>query len=183
MISWYDYVMATDETAIYPDANQATATEFAYIGLGIQGELGELFYLMGGNDFNQGDMGRAISEIGDCFWYTARGWRALTAHGIDFSEFQTPGLVPMNAAVIAALSIGNETKKLLRGDAEPGSEKHTFLVRRLAEHYALLRVFLEETCQRLSLLQVAPSYVMETNLKKLRQRKALGTLTGSGDSR
>lgn len=180
-MKWAGYIAATDETAVYPDAGSGSAIEFAYIALGLQGELGELFSLQAQDpDDNE----RLVAELGDCLWYTARAYAALSAARVLISEELSEGAeFSMREALVRALLLGNTTKKLLRGDATPGSLTRGLLLNQLADDYRYLRSFLYAVCRRLSLLEVTPESVMDMNMKKLRQRKAAGTLKGSGDNR
>lgn len=68
-----EYARRTVDTAIYPGAGQQSQQEFAYLGLGLAGETGEVVekikkYIRDGT-LNREDV---IKELGDIFWYLCR---------------------------------------------------------------------------------------------------------------
>lgn len=68
-----DYLEATHQTAIYPDAGTGRDLELYYLSLGLTSEAGEVAgkvkKLIRDGKLNQGDL---AYELGDVFWYLAR---------------------------------------------------------------------------------------------------------------
>lgn len=68
-----DYLEATHQTAIYPDAGTGRDLELYYLSLGLTSEAGEVAgkvkKLIRDGKLNQGDL---AYELGDVFWYLVR---------------------------------------------------------------------------------------------------------------
>ena len=68
-----DYLDATNQTAIYPEAGTGSDLELYYLSLGLTSEAGEVAgkikKLMRDGKL---DIGNLAYELGDCFWYLAR---------------------------------------------------------------------------------------------------------------
>lgn len=80
-IQFDDYIVATEDTALYPDATQGTPAALMYVALGLAGEVGEIankIKKIQRGDFENNQQGYddcidAIrKEIGDVTWYLAR---------------------------------------------------------------------------------------------------------------
>lgn len=68
-----DYLDATNQTAIYPEAGTGSDLELYYLSLGLTSEAGEVAgkvkKLIRDGTLNIGDL---AYELGDCFWYLSR---------------------------------------------------------------------------------------------------------------
>lgn len=78
------YQQWTLSTAIYPGAGTGNDAELSYLGLGLNGEAGEVAdkikkHLRDGKL----DIGGIVYELGDCLWYVARMADAL---GYSFED-------------------------------------------------------------------------------------------------
>jgi NTP pyrophosphatase (non-canonical NTP hydrolase) len=73
-----EYMEATRETAVYPDAMEGTVDAILYVGLGLASEAGEVAGEL--KRIVRDDAGtvtlrrteRLVKEIGDALWYAAR---------------------------------------------------------------------------------------------------------------
>lgn len=76
-LSFSDYQLATESTAIYPEAGTGSVMALAYVGLGlgetgeVQGKLKKILRDSGGviSDDTRRELAK---EIGDVLWYAAR---------------------------------------------------------------------------------------------------------------
>lgn len=81
-LTFTDYALATDKTAIYPGAGHGSSHALAYVGLGL-GEAGEVQnqikkVLRDDDGVITQERREAISaELGDLLWYAARVAREL----------------------------------------------------------------------------------------------------------
>jgi NTP pyrophosphatase (non-canonical NTP hydrolase) len=68
-----DYLDATNQTAIYPEAGTGSDLELYYLSLGLTSEAGEVAGKIK-KLIRDGklDIGNLAYELGDCFWYLAR---------------------------------------------------------------------------------------------------------------
>ncbi len=68
-----DYLDATNQVAIYPEAGTGSDLELYYLSLGLTSEAGEVAGKIK-KLIRDGklDIGNLAYELGDCFWYLAR---------------------------------------------------------------------------------------------------------------
>ena len=68
-----DYLEATNQVAIYPEAGTGSDLELYYLSLGLTSEAGEVAGKIK-KLIRDGklDIGNLAYELGDCFWYLAR---------------------------------------------------------------------------------------------------------------
>ena len=68
-----DYLDATNQTAIYPEAGTGSDLELYYLSLGLTSEAGEVAGKIK-KLIRDGklDIGNLAYELGDCFWYLSR---------------------------------------------------------------------------------------------------------------
>ena len=68
-----DYLDATNQVAIYPEAGTGSDLELYYLSLGLTSEAGEVAGKIK-KRIRDGklDIGNLAYELGDCFWYLAR---------------------------------------------------------------------------------------------------------------
>ena len=68
-----DYLEATNQVAIYPEAGTGADLELYYLSLGLTSEAGEVAGKIK-KLIRDGklDIGNLAYELGDCFWYLAR---------------------------------------------------------------------------------------------------------------
>lgn len=68
-----DYLDATNQVAIYPEAGTGSDLELYYLSLGLTSEAGEVAGKVK-KLIRDGklDIGNLAYELGDCFWYLAR---------------------------------------------------------------------------------------------------------------
>ena len=68
-----DYLDATNQVAIYPEAGTGSDLELYYLSLGLTSEAGEVSGKIK-KLIRDGklDIGNLAYELGDCFWYLAR---------------------------------------------------------------------------------------------------------------
>jgi hypothetical protein len=173
---WKSYTDATDETALYPEANTASDIELAYLVLGLIGEIGEVgeIAIDETRGIHHGDL---FAEIGDCFWYVARLSK--------LTEFWTgQPIVPRPHDCITSTypasmgAIANSAKKIIRDGCNPS--KFIAHVQTAADDLATLYAA-ESNCE-----EFWPSFhgnILQPNLDKLRSRLKRNKISGDGDKR
>lgn len=76
-LTFDDYQMSTDSTAIYPEAGSGSTLALAYVGLGL-GEVGEVQGKLkkvirdDSGELSQDKREALAGELGDVLWYAAR---------------------------------------------------------------------------------------------------------------
>ena len=94
-----DYLEATNETAIYPQAGTGADLELYYLALGLTSEAGEVAgkikKLIRDNKYDQG----AIAyELGDVFWYLVRLCNAIGYKPSEVMEININKLLKRKAS-------------------------------------------------------------------------------------
>lgn len=73
-----EYMLLTDQTAIYPGSGEGTLASMAYAGLGLAGETGEVADIIkkiirdDSGDVSDEVREKIFKELGDVAWYWAR---------------------------------------------------------------------------------------------------------------
>ena len=175
-IMWKSYANATDETALYPEANTASDIELAYLVMGLIGEIGEVGEIVidETRGIHHGDL---YAEIGDCFWYIARISK--------LAEFWTgQPIVPRPHACITSTypasmgAIANSAKKIIRDGCDPS--KFIAHVQTAADDLATLYAA-ESGCDEF--WEGFGTDILQPNLAKLRSRLKRNAISGDGDKR
>ena len=175
-------------TAVYPLAREL---DYTIVGLLSEvGELAEVYYdaktvTENSKGWTAHYLNEALSETGDCYWYTAAiadALRTTLGQIVNGGQQSTIALVRSRGLTLTALSreagaIAGILKKTIRDDAgkiDTGKKQNI--------EYHLLRVLalLDHFCE---MIGSTPHSAMNKNLNKLSDRKARGTLKGSGNNR
>lgn len=174
-MDWNDFVFWTDTTAKYPEAGTGGVQELAYIALGLAGEAGECLEMQQAMDYQPGNKAFTM-ELGDCFWYVARAYRALHLAGVPPLQH----VAPIDPTVfLPALLIGNETKKLMRDGI---TEEQLLKLRGLYDRcFSSLSIMLNDPYAPEDDLELPG--LLDMVVDKLESRKARDKLGGSGDNR
>lgn len=175
------------QTAIYP-----LERGLEYTVLGLLSEIGELAEVYIDANYSIGTGGRwgaltevALSETGDCYWYTAAIADALGTTLGEIADTYLASTVYLSGSrgmLIVFLqreagAIAGIVKKAIRDNAGMlTATKQAELEKRLLNVLALLD-------HLSSVLGSSRKAVMNKNLNKLSDRKVRGTLEGSGNHR
>jgi hypothetical protein len=181
-----EYVVATDETAIYPEAGTGSVGEIMYLTLGLIGEIAELE----GCHTTE----KTLAELGDCYWYLFRlervfakvivstelsaayklEWEKVYLGG-DYGDGMFPFL--LNKRLLTDCSaLANVVKKFFRdGMQYDRVMKGLILVRKI--EYFLDKMLTKDW------IDEPKGYVLYLNIAKLRSRKERNVLGGDGDNR
>jgi NTP pyrophosphatase (non-canonical NTP hydrolase) len=172
-MKWYDFVKATDNTAVYPEAGSGSVVELAYIALGLAGEIGEAIEA-------SSEPHGVRAELADALWYVARGMRALQVHGYQLADVCPGSTKNMQEA---PLLVANTTKKLMRDGLERATLDHLAVLYSLSLD-ALYEMLAELETNGTEQIQMDRfEGLLEDLVFKLESRKARGVLHGSGDAR
>lgn len=144
-MTYEDYVKFTDTTAIYPDANTNNSVEAMYLLIGYHSEYSEYLF------------SRAVSELGDCFWYLSRLRKIFGKTNMEYYSY---------------VDIDGHIKKYYR-DGTINKEIAVWINNQWK--------ILEDDCNYTFHMSVED--VLEMNKAKLSDRKERGVLKGSGDTR
>lgn len=186
MITWDEYQQQALTTAIYP-----LSRELDYTVLGLCSEVGEIgeVYEAGKRNhhgfFTLEQVGEALSEMGDCWWYAAAIADALKRPFEDvrtyFPKVETDFIESRGLTIFRiqkhASKIAGILKKALRDNDGVLEDRHTTDILEELHHltYQLGNLAL--------LFNSSNQIVWSRNLNKLSDRKARGVLQGSGDHR
>lgn len=187
---WQRYLEAIEEVAVYPGSGGGGRAALAYCSLGLVGEAGEACEkikklirdtcgdigtaeaALGGGDFpgKEDFVSLLASELGDVCWYVGR---------LGVETGQTPvfpvsptcdchGRLEIHAVEMCRLASRASSAALGHGDGDVSTE---------------LSGVLSEVAACAVAFDLALADVMSENVRKLRDRKARGVLSGSGDRR
>jgi hypothetical protein len=169
-----EYVVATDETAIYPEAGTGSVGEIMYLTLGLIGELGELK-----------KAGQAPYEIkaeaGDCYWYLLRLLRIFDEDTIKEQPGICERVYNWAKAPVAectdelTAALANHVKKLWRDKLTDERRLRIWLVLKDIEAKLDKKVRI--------LGRQGKAAVLSSNIDKLLSRKERNVLGGDGDNR
>jgi hypothetical protein len=181
-----EYVVATDETAIYPEAGTGSVGEIMYLTLGLIGEIAELEGCYTTEE--------TVAELGDCYWYLFRLERIFAkvivstelsaAYKLEWEKVYLgdeygDGMFSflLNKRLLTDCSaLANLVKKFFRdGMQYDRVMKGLILVKKI--EYFLEKVLTKHGVDR------PQSYILEMNMAKLRSRKERNVLGGDGDNR
>jgi NTP pyrophosphatase (non-canonical NTP hydrolase) len=184
IINWNDYQVQALSTAVFP-----LDRSVEYTVLGLVSEVGEMAeaYAMGKTNiwgFDDSTSKLALSEGADAFWYCAAladalDWRlqdVATGYDETVKYMRSRGLVLVEITRLTGNMAGYVKKAIRDNDGFLTPEATTKL------HKDLWNVLwlLDNWCQNFG---SSRHIVMVNNLNKLADRKARGTLKGSGNTR